>query len=244
MSLNHTRMNRNKMYDLLSKLALIMEPSDECVDLVCVGGGSLILFDELFQDGMSTDIDAFMLDLSRFSEQFLFDIDETAYQENQRPENNDCLLGVDWLNDEIAREDIYKDIDIYEFLDYLDYSKATTFLNRDGNPGIRLIPASADIVIMAKILSDRFKDIVVVQRFVTLAGLPDLARFHEYFSNAVPSFIHDPRYVRALAYMSKNIYGEEEDELCEFLDEKGISYQFEEIQEYLATAPWGDPVEN
>ena len=241
MSLNSVRLSRSRMYDLLTKLALIMEPEYECLELVCVGGASLIMFDDSFQEGMSTDIDAFMIDLSRFEEKFCFDIDETAYQENEANPNAE-KLEYDWLNDEIARDDLYKEIDIDEFLEFLDYSKEVVFPNRKGEPGISLVPANADIVIMAKILSNRFKDGHVIDRFIKMNNLHTLDDFHDYFEASVPLFIEDPRYVRALAYMGKNVDGTTEEMFCDFLDEHDILFEYEKVEEYLREEKWGDPL--
>lgn len=242
MSFNQVRLNRTRMYDLLSKLAMIMRP-DDCLELVCVGGGALIMFDDDFQDGMSKDIDAFLIDFSRFEEQFRFDIDETACQENEGVEDRHKKLGYDWLNDEIARDDLYKEIELDEFLDYLDYDKEMLFYNRNGEPAISLVPAGADIILIAKILSHRYKDTGVIQRFIDMKNLSDIENFHAYFTGALPEFIGDPRYIRALAYVNQDTFDEEEEDFFSFLDEHGLSYDHDEVIEYLAEDKWGDPFE-
>lgn len=219
-----------------------MHDSNGYLELACIGGASLIMFDDAFTSNTSSDIDAFLLDLSVFSEQFRYDIDEVSCQTREHANKTDELnnLQYDWLNDEIMNPHLQKDIEPIEFLDYLDYSREKVFCNANGEPVIKLIPADPNIVIMAKILSNRHKDIHVSRYFINMRSLNTILAFHQYFSQCLPHFVQDERYIRALVYVGKFSYAMDIEDIYEFLKEANIHYDQDTVQEYYEHEPWGD----
>lgn len=235
MSYNQIKMSRSRMIDLLTKLALMLDPYDEPIELVCVGGGALILFDEKFEWHMSTDIDAYLLDLSNYDNNFKFLIDEVAYQEEDD-------LGHDWLNDDIAEEGLEKEIDLDEFIEYLDEDNQLIFYNSHNEVAIILTPVTTEIVIIAKMLSNRFKDIAISRTFAKIFALNNIAEFDQYFQNNIPSFVDDNRYVYVLVKAARNIYEDDLDDILDYLEENNYDFIFEEVEEKYNEEAWGDPI--